>query len=253
MTEPSDTQPSVTVTDGVEHEQQESIRIATPMATWYYHKAGAGFASLEDRQGRDWIGYHPGNRAAGEFRGIPNLVYPEGYFHPGGAECTTEIIQAEPDRALLESQAEGGKWRVQWEITASAAHLTILAAAKEYWFLYEGTPGGQIDEDSDTCLLSDGRTISAGQSWDTRLAAPRWVAFRDGESEMAICFIHQDDDSDADSYRPMEHNMTVFGFGRLKLVSSLRKTPARFTVALVDAMDEASLRRTIGELHEPPQ
>jgi hypothetical protein len=244
----SDSTPEIVVTDGVEHEEQESVRIVTPSATWYYHKAGAGFASLEDRDGRDWIGYHPGGRAAGEFRGIPNLVNPEGYFHPGGTECATEIVQAGPDKAVLESQAEGGKWRVRWEITPDAARLTVLAAPKVYWFLYEGTPGGKIDEHADACLLSDGRTISAGERWDTRLACPRWVAFRDGASGMAIAFVHHDDDGDVDSYWPMEHNMTVFGFGRLKLVSSLRKTPARFTVALLDAADEAALRARIAEL-----
>ena len=42
--------------------------------------------------------------------------------------------------------------------------------------------------------------------------------------------------------------MTVFGFGRAKLVQSLQKTPAHFTVALLDAADETALREQISRM-----
>jgi len=243
----------VVVTDGVDHEGQQSVKIVTPTATWYYHKSGGGFASLEDADGNDWIGYHPSGRAAGEFRGIPNLVHPEGYFHPGGAECKTSILRAGPDKAVLESQAGGGAWTVRWEITGAFARLTVLRAAKPYWFLYEGTPGGLMDEAGDTCVLSDGRTYSLGKRWNTRLAAPRWVYFRDGKTGRIIYFIHHEDDGEVDSFWPMNESegrrpdlgMTVFGFGRLKLASSLTKTPAVFTVGLADPRDDTQAKQTI--------
>ena len=235
----------VTVTDNVDHEQQESIKIATPAATYYYHKAGAGLASLEDRDGNDWIGYHPGGRSAGEFRGIPNLVHPEGYFHPGGTQCETTIVEPGPVKASLESQSKDGKWAVRWDIFPTFARLTVLKAPKEYWFLYEGTPGGKLDESGDRCTLSDGRTISAGERWDTRLDPPRWVYFRDGQTGRIIYLIHHEDDGDADSYWPMEHNMTVFGFGRIKLISSLRRTPARFTIGLAEPSNDEQASRII--------
>ena len=243
----------VVVTDGLEHESQQSVRIATPTATWYYHKSGAGFASLEDADGNDWIGHHPGNRAAGEFRGIPNLVHPEGYFHPGGTDCETTIVQAGPDKAVLESQAAGGAWAVRWEVTAAFARLTVLKAAKQYWFLYEGTPGGEMDEAGDTCVLSDGLTHPLSARWETRLAPPRWVYFRDAKTGRILYFIHHTDDGEADSFWPMnespgrepESGMTVFGFGRIKLVSSLAQSPATFTVGLAEARDDDQAKQII--------
>jgi len=246
----------VVVTDGVAREGQESVRIVTPSATWYYHKLGAGFASLEDADGNDWIGYHPGNRAAGEFRGIPNLVHPEGYFHPGGTKCQTAVVQAGPDKAILESRADGGNWAVRWEISAAFARLTVLKAPKQYWFLYEGTPGGEMDEAADTCTLSDGKARPLSERWDTRLASPRWVYFRDARTGRIIYFIHHADDGKADSFWPMNESdrrepalgMTVFGFGRLKLVSSLTQTPATFTVGLADVKDDDHAREVIEEV-----
>ena len=242
----------VAVTDGVEHEGQESVKIVTPSATWYYHKAGAGFASIEDADGNDWIGYHPGGRSAGEFRGIPNLVNPEGYFHPGGTECVTEIAHAGPDKAVLLSRTNDDRWQVRWEVQPQFAHLTVLKAAREYWFLYEGTPGGKLDEGDGRCLLSDGRTISAGERWNTRLASPRWACFTDAASGRGMLLLHHEDDGEVDSYWPMEHNMTVFGFGRINLVSSLRKTPARFTVGLIEQADSAAIPRAAASLLEGP-
>ncbi|MHC4699349.1 MAG: FG-GAP repeat domain-containing protein, partial [Planctomycetota bacterium] len=52
--------PLVSVTDGVHYRGQESFKIETPEATYYYHKQGAGFASIIDKDGNDWLGYSPG-------------------------------------------------------------------------------------------------------------------------------------------------------------------------------------------------
>lgn len=251
-------QPLVTVTDNVEHEQQESVKIVTRAATYYYHKAGAGFASLEDADGNDWIGHHPGGRAAGQFRGIPNLVHPEGYFHPGGTECQTTIVQAGPDKAVLESQSNDGKWAVRWDILPDFARLTVLEAPKEYWFLYEGTPGGKIDEQNDMCVLSNSYAMPASERWDTRLAPPRWAYFQDGATGRILYFIHHEDDGDMDSYWPMNESsdrrpqdgMTVLGFGRLKLASSLSKTPARFTIGLAEPAHPDDALHIIREICE---
>ncbi|HEV3259023.1 MAG TPA: tyrosine-type recombinase/integrase [Gemmataceae bacterium] len=40
-----------------------------PTATYLYGKKGAGFASILDKQGHDWVSYRPGDKARGEFRG----------------------------------------------------------------------------------------------------------------------------------------------------------------------------------------
>jgi hypothetical protein len=82
--------PVVTATDDVPHEGQLSIVVSTAIGTWYYHKPGGGFASLDDVDGQDWIGYTPGGGSAGEYRGIPN----GGGFHPSTWSITRTTTPA---------------------------------------------------------------------------------------------------------------------------------------------------------------
>ena len=86
----------VRVTDGVQHRGQESFKIETPNGTYYYHKQGAGFASMFDKDGNDWLGYRPGGGPAGEYRGIPNMGHPEGYCHPGKTVSSSKIVSDGP-------------------------------------------------------------------------------------------------------------------------------------------------------------
>lgn len=71
-----------------------SYRITSPTATYYYHIRGGGFSSLEDKDGIDWIDWNDSNGAAGNFRGIPNMVHPSsgGYFHPGRTTSSSQIV-----------------------------------------------------------------------------------------------------------------------------------------------------------------
>jgi hypothetical protein len=43
------------------HQGQRSYQIKTPGGTYMYHRKGAGFASMIDREGNDWISYRPGS------------------------------------------------------------------------------------------------------------------------------------------------------------------------------------------------
>src|ERR1043166_8040638 len=61
----------------------ECFVIQTPQATYSYGKRGAGFASILDRDGHDWISYRHGGHAAGEYRGLPKCGQPTKYFHCG--------------------------------------------------------------------------------------------------------------------------------------------------------------------------
>src|SRR6267154_5041362 len=61
----------------------ECLRIETPSATYLYGKRGAGFASILDPDGHDWIGYRHGDKALGEYRGLPKCGQPVKYFHCG--------------------------------------------------------------------------------------------------------------------------------------------------------------------------
>ena len=48
----------------------DCFQVETPTATYVYGKKGAGFARILDKDGHDWISYHPGDKARGEYRGL---------------------------------------------------------------------------------------------------------------------------------------------------------------------------------------
>ena len=61
----------------------DCFQVETPTATYVYGKRGAGFASIIDKDGRDWVSYRPGGEARGEYRGLPKCGQPTKYFHCG--------------------------------------------------------------------------------------------------------------------------------------------------------------------------
>lgn len=248
--------PLVTVTDGVQHRDQESFKIETPNATYYYHKQGAGFASIFDKDGNDWLGYRPGGGAAGEYRGIPNMGHPEGYCHPGKTVSSSRIISDGPIKVSILSESNDGRMKCVWDIFPAYARLTVLKMRKPYWFLYEGTPGGKLDEDSDYCVRADassGIRTPASVKWDGDLSVPggpgEWLYFGDGDRVLYL--VHHEDDEAVDSYWPMRGEMTVFGFGRKGINKFMEATPAHFTVGLHDGSSFAEIARTVNSAYVP--
>ena len=228
-----------------EHRGQLSYHIetyedpqASPSATWYYHQAGGGFATLEDKEGNNWLSYVPiGN---GTFRGLPNLGHPGNFFHPGGTAVTSRIESEGPLRLTIVSESNDGEWATVWEMFPEFAQLTVLKAPQPYWFLYEGTPGGRFNEDTDFIVRSDGESILLGDnSWksgDNDIAGPEWAYFADpltGDNGRSFFAVHHEDDDFPDTYFPLPRNMTVFGFGRQNLDKFLTGV-SHFTVGLVD-------------------
>ncbi len=244
-TRPSLSKPQVTVTDDVQHRGQASYKIATPGGTYLYHKQGGGFASLFDADGNDWISYRPSGGSAGHYRGIPNLVYPDGYFHPGNTECVSRLDADGPIKARIVSQSRDDKWACRWDIFPNFARLTVTRAAGPYWFLYEGTPGGKLGLDSDFCIRPPDVRTKAAESWIATLGDPEWVAFGDEKLKRVLYLVHCQPDEAVDSYWPMEGNMTVFGFGRKNLERYMTAVPNQFVIGLapesafVEAMSSA--------------
>ena len=250
----------VTATEGVEHEGQPSVRIDTPQATYYFHGQGAGFASIEDRDGHDWIGYHPrvGSRAAGEFRGTPNLgVFGHPGYRDGSPEnaigATTILRDVGPLAVTIESTSTDGRWQTRWQIRPATAHLTVVEAGAPFWFLYEGTPGGDLD-DRDYVVRSPGIRTPVGAEWQGDILGPEWVFFGDEALGRMLFVVHQEDDSDMDQYYAMDGAMTVFGFGREPRCCErhLTVTPAHFTLGIADVASQADGERIAAANHGSP-
>jgi hypothetical protein len=250
------TGPLVSVTDGVQYRGQESFKIETPSATYYYHKKGAGFASIFDKDGNDWLGYRPGGGPAGEYRGIPNMGHPEGYCHPGKTISNSRIISDGPIKVSIMSESNDGKMKCVWDIFPHYARLTVLKMRTPYWFLYEGTPGGKLDEDLDYCIRADtsgGTRTPASKKWDGDIRVPggpgEWLCFGDGDRVLYL--VNHEDDEAVDSYWPMQGEMTVFGFGRKGIEKFMKATPAHLTVGFHDESNFANIARAVNSAYVP--
>ena len=236
---------------GVIHQNQESYQITTPGATYLYHIFGAGFASMIDREGNDWLSYRPFGGSDGKYRGIPNLAHPENHFHPGGDGCRSRILNAGPLKFTIASESVDGKWACRWEIYPTHARLTVLKVDHPYWFLYEGTPGGALDEQGDYCVTSDGARRALSERWERALPHPEWIYFGASNTDRVLFLAHHESDQQIDSYWPMEGNMTVFGFGRDGLGKFMTETPARFTVGFAESSDFDDVRNLIAAVTQP--
>ncbi len=227
----------------VEHHEQPALRIESAVTTWIYHVRGAGLASIIDPDGQDWISWNPADGARGRHRGIPNLAYPEGWFHPGGGRCETDVRSSGPLRVVLDSRCPGD-WAVAWEFLPRFARMTVVEADHPYWFLYEGTPGGGLTIGEDF-VLRGAEWLPVDDERRDDLPGPEWTAFGDRRAGRALLLAHHVDDDHPDGSYAMEGAMTVFGFGRRRMQAFLDATPRSFTVMLADTVDADELRQTI--------
>jgi len=233
---------AVTLEHLPDYQGQPTWKITTSTATWFYHQTGAGFASLVDPDGDDWISFKPTGGSDGVYRGIPNCVHPDGGFHPGNPDCASRLVEESPERVVIES-SKGDDWACTWTITDDEAVMRLTKIGHPYWILYEGTPpattGGDYDEAATTWTDSAGTEHACTEEWEGRLPEPRTITFRTPGSRYEL-FLHDETPRSADvrdSFWSMEQNMTVLGLGRILDAQSdrwmhLTETPATFRVAI---------------------
>ncbi len=255
----------VRVSETTLHGDMDCFRIKTPSATYLYGKRGAGFASMLDKDGRDWGSYRPGGKAWGEYRGLPKCGQPTKFFHCGygyGQYATdnpfaSRVSAREEGHVRVESETRDGKSACTWDFYPDRATLTLLRIDQPtFWFLYEGTPGGQLDAAKDFVLRSDGTKTTLDQPWSQVVP---WVCFGAAESPVGlVCVNHQSPEpGETDSYVSWPfakeadgsfQEMTVFGFGRkgykelIQHTPDLKQLPARYTIAFVERADFATAR-----------
>ncbi len=252
---------AVSVEPNVWHEEQESFKINTPTATYFYHRFGAGFASLDDVDGNDWLSYNPGlgeesqSGSGGMYRGLPNSGYPEGYNHPGKEVSDSWIVENGPVKVTILSESLDKKMRCRWDIFPDYARLTYLTLRPPYWFLYEGTPGGLLEVESDFCVRLGNIKTMCAEKWDGDIDAlgepGEWLYFSDVATHRSIYLVQSLDDKKPDSYWPMNKEMTVFGFGRLGMEKSIVRQNNQFVIGLAETHDYSEMKKIIDSAYQP--
>lgn len=254
----------VTTTDGVvwptsdaaSQNTRQSIRVVTSNGTYYYHKAGGGFASLLDSGNNDWIGWSSTSGSGGDFRGVPNMLRPTsgGYFHPGRTTATTTLLNQGPLKATFTStNSNNQQWQVVWEVYPNYARMTVTKTPTggTYWFLYEGTPGGALDVTTDTATRSDGSSILTSGTWTTDIPNEEWAFFSDPGISRSIYLAQDPDDTFIDGYYNADGKMTVFGFGRNGINMGLSGVGRQLTVGLVDATAFDPVKTVVYNAYKP--
>lgn len=224
-----------------------AYRIATPHAIYYYHKLGGGFSGLEDDDGNDWIKWNASAGNAGDYRGIPNMVHPAngGYFHPGRTTSTSQVISEGAMKVTFESTSNNGAWKVRWEIFPDYARMTVLKAAGKYWFLYEGTPGGQLGA-GDFVMRSNQKQTGALRGWASDLQGEEWAYVADPAVGRSIFLLHHTEDTTIDSYKPSsDRKMTIFGFGRNDNRRYLTQVGDQFSFGLVNSTEYNTVAQAV--------
>ncbi len=254
-------EPIVRVSETTIHGDMECFKIETPHATYLFGKRGAGFASILDRDGRDWISYAPGNLSAGEYRGLPKSGQPVKYFHCGyGFDphetenvFTSEVTLRDPGHVRIRSVTKNGDADGTWDFFPTHATFTLERIPGGYWFIYEGTPGGAVDA-GDFVIRPRGHRTPLARPWAESLP---WAAYGASESPHVLLFATHQVETEGATHVTWPHTptpkepaplMTVFGFGRpawddpRQHQPLLTRLPAKFSLGFTTATDDAPLR-----------
>ncbi len=238
----------------------DCYRIETPAAVYYLEKSGAGLSSLLDREGNDWLSFHPeaGSGAAGEYRGFPNAVHQQAgnYFHPrnqGTEPATTTVDYAGDDRVTISVESHNRLWAGRYDFwpTHCTFTMTRMPAGFRYWVLYEGTPGGQFDADDWWLTSASPAPTSVMTPHEGDIPAPEWIAFGDPRMSRVLVLRHHEDDEHPDRFYQMRKEMTVFGFGRQQLDKFLDRVPQSVSLLLIESSDRDQIERTLQEVAGP--
>jgi hypothetical protein len=236
------------------HEERPHFIIHTPLATYYYDKAGGGFSRMMDREGNDWISFkkEPWNEypasAASSYRGLPNLVFRSedgGAGHPGFDQCVS--FKKGNDQIVTESKS--GQWKWRWTFYKDHAVLLIdkIDPQQPYWFLYEGTPGGKYApqhyyfgyDSKDSTLIGPTNQFPDLSKGTASFGQYRWIYTGHQQVKHVLYMLQLKADGHTDLISYMGNSnqgvdskdgMTVFGFGRGPQTQALLTEPQSFVI-----------------------
>ncbi len=241
-----------------EYFSRPHFEVTTKTATYLFDRAGGGFSSMKDIDGLEWIGFKPGlsevpESAASDFRGIPNLVFrgnDHGAGHPGFEQCISTIT----GHNQITSITKSGHWKWSWTFSDQGALLEILETdtSRNYWFLFEGTPGGLFDPHHQFWgnnlegVRSDAPPIGAEQTGNGKW---NWAFFGHEKGANILFVVQLTSDSHNDTFSYMgnsakgiesEDGMVVFGFGRVGS-TPLMTGPNQFFIGMYHHVGNNSL------------
>jgi hypothetical protein len=240
-------------------EGKEHFVIVSPIATYYYDKKGGGFSRMIDNYGNDWISFkhEPWNKfpesASSSFRGLPNLVYlgkNDGAGHPGFEQCFSSV-----EGNIITTITKDSTWLWTWTFTEKYAELSIIKSEGEYWFLYEGTPGGTYKPKITFSGSNNGGPDTTIYDLRGKYEANEYQWMYAGRKDSDIVFYMQLIDSSlqiAESVKAFlgssekdaaldKDGMTVFGFGRNEKHKPLLKGNNTFRIGFINTQGNFSI------------
>ena len=248
--------PLVMTTDNTTDAGSTTVTIATPEATYYLQKDNGGFSSIIDKNGNNWLSFSPdpSTLAQGVYRGLPQSVN-NGGFHPGFDFGSTQIVSTGPLKTTLLSTVtvdvgDGNgpqTYEMKYEIYPTYVTATMIRADENYWFVYEGTPGGPAAGNTlDTnayIVQSDGTQTNILTTFNDDNGVgngngQEWLYFENGAATRYMFMVKDQATSQPDDYFAATSDMTVFGFGRdntqVQQAAHLLSGEQSFTFGLAD-------------------
>lgn len=253
--------PTVRLTEGMDESAGNvpCYIIETLGATYYLEKEGGGLSSMIDRDGIDWLGFHkdPGTESKGEYRGFPNAIHKQdgSFFHArnsGTDPSSSKVLSVEPDKIEILFTSSNEKWEGLWTFTPTRCDFTMskVSPGYNYWILYEGVPGGELDKEDFWMSSKDTGRHSIAEKQNDDLPDPEWIAFGDPKSPRVIALLQHKGDDFPDGYYNMRDEMTVFGFGRSGGDKFLNQ-PLTFSIGFVESTDYLQVRQSVLERLNP--
>ncbi|MEO9945265.1 hypothetical protein [Paraglaciecola sp.] len=229
-----------------------SYIITTDNGTYYLEKSGGGLSSMIDKDGVDWIGFHPekGSGHKGEYRGFPNAIHKQdgSYFHAmnAGTDPATSAVEINTsEHVRIVFTSDNGQWQGQWDFYSGRLDFTMktVSSGYKYWVQYEGVPGGEMDPTDFWYGSADNKSHPINEPFIGDLPSPEWIAFGDVKSPRMLYLFHHQDDEHPDNYVSRPH-MTVFGFGRSNKDKYLT-TPQTFSMGFVESVNYTEIEKTV--------
>ena len=223
------------------------FKVVTNNATFYIEKSSGGITSMFDQNGNDWVDYNKtfGGRfpqsAAGDFRGIPNMVYGQeldsGTGHPGFD--TIKSAERVGENKLHFVSKNG--YEFSWSFTDDYAQLDVekVIPGQSYWILYEGPVGSEYNTKTtywgtDEGMRNDVPDYLNGERVEGHW---QWAYFGSKNQDRVFVIKQQEPDELADmlgflgatgDHLESHDGMVVFGLGRSLDTQSLFTEPRTF-------------------------